>query len=333
MDPSSGFAQLEAILSAYTIGIRVENASMTLAFYEYLITFSDEVDIFWKRKLNATSLLFLATRWTMVLSAILDVTPTSSVHGCKRTLWTLNILALITYAQVAAFSALRAFAMSYRNYIMASVVLLLGLVPFGTTLYVAVISAYDYIPPPLDACVASAPNLSNRVHGTIELILARLVYITRSSLLAGDTVVLAVTWLRTFNQWREARRLNVSLSVSTCLLRDGTCGLLAINMAQMLTYTVISSPLTSLIDALPPVLMNRFIINLRSLDTTAEPQASSHAQRWSQFSVPNFRVPESLLGNVGEDLEVASNPTAHEPQAESYTAPATSQCDVEEAPQ
>lgn len=77
--------------------------------------------------------------------------------------------------------------------------------------------------------------------------------------------------------------------------------------------------------------MNRFIINLRSLDTTAEPQASSHAQRWSQFSVPNFRVPESLLGNIGEDLEVASNPTAHELQTEDCAASITS-CDIAATP-
>ena len=46
-------------------------------------------------------------------------------------------------------------------------------------------------------------------------------YVTRSSLVAADLIVLVLTWTKTFGSWKEARRLNVELSVSTCLLRDG----------------------------------------------------------------------------------------------------------------
>ena len=52
----------------------------------------------------------------------------------------------------------------------------------------------------------------------------------------------------------------------------------------------------------PSVLMNRFIINLRSFSTASSSQDSS-AQHWSRFSVPNFRIPDSFLGNIGEDLQ------------------------------
>ena len=45
--------------------------------------------------------------------------------------------------------------------------------------------------------------------------------------------------------------------------------------------------------------MNRFIINLRSIDAPGPYEADS---RWSQFSPPNFRIPESFPGNIGEDL-------------------------------
>ena len=46
--------------------------------------------------------------------------------------------------------------------------------------------------------------------------------------------------------------------------------------------------------------MNRFIINLRSIDAPSPYEADS---RWSQFSLPNFRIPETLLRNIGEDLQ------------------------------
>ena len=45
--------------------------------------------------------------------------------------------------------------------------------------------------------------------------------ITRSSFIIVDTIVLFVTWIKTFNQWSELRRLNLGTSISSLLLRDG----------------------------------------------------------------------------------------------------------------
>ena len=58
----------------------------------------------------------------------------------------------------------------------------------------------------------------------------------------------------------------------------------------------------------PPVLTNRFIINLRSLSIQSSFQDSSVRQHWSRFSTPNFRIPGSFLGNIGEDLQDGHEP-------------------------
>ena len=60
----------------------------------------------------------------------------------------------------------------------------------------------------------------------------------------------------------------------------------------------------------PPVLLNRFIINLRSLNSPSLSQDSSTRQHWSRFSAPNFHVPDSgsFLGNFGEDLQDGREP-------------------------
>ena len=65
----------------------------------------------------------------------------------------------------------------------------------------------------------------------------------------------------------------------------------------------------------PLVLMNRFIINLKSLDTPISSQGSSTRQHWSRFSAPNFHIPDSgsFLGNIGEDLQ-----DGHEPADDDY---------------
>lgn len=47
--------------------------------------------------------------------------------------------------------------------------------------------------------------------------------------------------------------------------------------------------------------MQRFILNLRQLDSTAS-ESNSDAQHFSRFSV-NFRVPSDFLWNIGESLD------------------------------
>ena len=69
-----------------------------------------------------------------------------------------------------------------------------------------------------------------------------------------------------------------------------------------------SSPL----EMQPPVLMNRFIIDLKSLSTASgSSQCSSARQHWSRFSAPNFHIPDSgsFLGNIGGDLQDGHEPT------------------------
>ena len=45
--------------------------------------------------------------------------------------------------------------------------------------------------------------------------------VTRGSAVAADITVLILTWIKTYQHWRELRRLKMSTSVSTLLLRDG----------------------------------------------------------------------------------------------------------------
>lgn len=48
-----------------------------------------------------------------------------------------------------------------------------------------------------------------------------LTLVTRSLLITADVIVLAVTWIGTYRQTREAIRAGVHASISAILLRDG----------------------------------------------------------------------------------------------------------------
>lgn len=59
----------------------------------------------------------------------------------------------------------------------------------------------------------------------------------------------------------------------------------------------------------PPLLISRFILNLRravhqSAGYVAEPTSGYDS---SQFSAPNFRIPPSLVGNMGESLHAGES--------------------------
>ncbi|EKM53955.1 uncharacterized protein PHACADRAFT_196390 [Phanerochaete carnosa HHB-10118-sp] len=86
-------------------------------------------------------------------------------------------------------------------------------------------------------------------------------YFTRCSLIAADIIVLVLTWIKSFEHFKEMRQLNLGLSVSAVLLRDGklislstheqhnSCSiipslgtiyfliLLAVNILQLLTFS------------------------------------------------------------------------------------------------
>lgn len=47
------------------------------------------------------------------------------------------------------------------------------------------------------------------------------VYTTRAAMMLADILVVVITWIKTFKEWNTARQLKLSLSVTTCLLRDG----------------------------------------------------------------------------------------------------------------
>lgn len=52
--------------------------------YEYLITLGDEVDVVWSRPWTGASVLLLSTRWTMLLSAAVDLAPGSYTVSISR---------------------------------------------------------------------------------------------------------------------------------------------------------------------------------------------------------------------------------------------------------
>ncbi|EED84214.1 predicted protein [Postia placenta Mad-698-R] len=112
-------------------------AGVCLVLYEYIITLSQEVSAMWQGKLTSATMIFFMNRYTTLawgISGILLLFNSIKQSGSNYThlilFW--GSLNMIWQGIWAAFSALRVYAVSDRNYLLALLALLLGLVPVGT---------------------------------------------------------------------------------------------------------------------------------------------------------------------------------------------------------
>ena len=53
---------------------------LALVIWEYFITLASEVDLFWRKSVTATSMLFVATRWIMLATVLLEIAPNTEAR-------------------------------------------------------------------------------------------------------------------------------------------------------------------------------------------------------------------------------------------------------------
>ncbi|KAJ3558643.1 hypothetical protein NM688_g800 [Phlebia brevispora] len=93
--------------------------------------------------------------------------------------------------------------------------------------------------------------------------------------IAADIIAIVTIWVKTYRHVRQAASVGVNAGFSSVLIQYGTLNFL-----------------------LPNIVISRFLINLRKVDSPG----SDNMSRFSQFSVPKFWMPSGLpevLGNLG----------------------------------
>lgn len=233
-----------------------------------------------------------------------------------------QLFVFVSYAQIALFSSLRVYALfhdSRYRYLLSITVLILSCVPIATNSFGWSRRQDTYVGPPLDTCIIETvvPDKLNDI----------MLYFTRCSALSADLLVVVLTWIRTFAHWRQLRRLRTTPSISTLLLRDGTIYflfLLAVDVAQVMTYQAVNingvaNVALDILQSLPTVLTQRFMLNLRQFDQATAGDRSFWDTR--QFSTIRFRAPPRVLGNIGEPLSFGESELLNHESRSSETAP------------
>ncbi|EMD31616.1 hypothetical protein CERSUDRAFT_100286 [Gelatoporia subvermispora B] len=128
---------------------------------------------------------------------------------------------------------------------------------------------------------------------------------------AADTIVLFITWLKTWSTIRMAREHNVKTPLMTMLLRDGTLyflGLLSLNVLNLAgQVTNVFTRASAFSTPLSAIIITHFLINLRQLaDVSANVISDPSFVREGAPNVIQSQTSSlrfgSFVGNMGESL-------------------------------
>ncbi|KAI0946537.1 hypothetical protein AcW1_009976 [Taiwanofungus camphoratus] len=122
---------------------------------------------------------------------------------------------MMSFAVLAVISALRVHAVTGRNWRLAVITLVLGLVPVGTNMFNAFRTSY--LVTALSSSVFVCSNTSNDHFASNK----KLLIATRICLIVSDLIVVAVTWYNT-HDFMHPIQSHVKHSLAKLLTRDGT---------------------------------------------------------------------------------------------------------------
>ncbi|KAL1940881.1 hypothetical protein VTO73DRAFT_7922 [Trametes versicolor] len=343
MSTQDASATIEVYNSLY-VDNRCLIGVMALLAYEFLITFDQEVEMFWVRKMTGASVLFLSNRYLLLLGYILvmcEYIPMSDTMVKAQ-----SVIHFLQYLPWAAFSGLRAFALNGQSWPLPTLIFLLSLMPMGVNFaqysfgltgshdptFGCLVEVNLTVPQAKTHAVRYSPNTS------------AVTILSRVPLIVADILVIAVTWFTMRRRvLRDEPGFRSPLTLSTILLRDGTIYfiiLLILNVLH-LTLTMISlvipfdpsSQVTTVTEPVTAVLVSRFLIDLQTASRKTlrlDSQDSMYIDS-TAFGVGTLSFAR-VVGSLGSSLESASlsSPSRDEAGEDDGDGPSSTEIDSQE---
>ncbi|KAI0323971.1 hypothetical protein GY45DRAFT_1332051 [Cubamyces sp. BRFM 1775] len=245
-------------------------AEATLIFYEYGITINQEVRLIWRRKVTGASVLFVVNRYIMIMDNIITLASFPAMSNrvrfpCYALAWIDVVLNLLPYFVWNAFSTMRVYAISGRDWRIAALVCVLMLGPIISNIYNIPFEFPVNMPSPYNCSFDNSVSLAT--HAIVPLMM-------------GDAIVILVTWWKTYKLKKAADEARITISLVDLLLRDGITMLVVNSLHIMMNYVAKVSLLGDVADVITSILISRFIMNLRDIDgkETGEISRSSRTE-------------------------------------------------------
>ncbi|KAI0738626.1 hypothetical protein C8Q80DRAFT_1275598 [Daedaleopsis nitida] len=244
-------------------------AGIVFLLYEFTITLGQEVDLFWTRRPSGATVLFLANKYLTLLNHIFDVTlfipfrVSDQTYVCDLRAKAFSSLDYLQYVPWAAFSGLRAFALS-KSWFLSASVLLLSLVPLGVNFSVPIYGVND----PVAGCgmVADYTQTIGRKQCRTTGPFAVKCYMLTST---ADIILIFVTWYNLPRRGIPRMFRQGPLSFANVVLFDGTVYflvLLVLNTLHMVFTFTGTSEFTYFTEPMTAVLVSRFLLDLQEIN-------------------------------------------------------------------
>ncbi|KAI0630446.1 hypothetical protein C8Q77DRAFT_1230977 [Trametes polyzona] len=277
-DPSAAIVHAVASVVPQS---RISIAAAVLLAYEYVLTFDQEVSLFWFRRKTGATWLFLLIRYMAILSLCLLNTATYAHMSDESCLWLNKVQAPIQIAEYlpwAVFSGMRALAVTGLNWTFGGIVFAFAVVPFAANVWIMSLGVTGSNFP-----VVGCGGGSNSTRQ--DTLIA--VPLSRSCAIVADILIIIATWRYAIKGGlfrRELRAVTAS-TLANVLLYNGTIYFL-----------------------LTAILIGRYLIALQAAnqktlgsdDASLPPSiVADHGGR-----VETLRFASRVVGSLGATLEV-----------------------------
>ncbi|KAH9888053.1 hypothetical protein C8Q73DRAFT_655815 [Cubamyces lactineus] len=268
MSSTSSLEHLYPVLRDADISFFISCAATALAYYEYLITIRLEVQQIWNRDASGATILFVMTRYFMLLDRVFVVIglypirdPGVSAYVESCCLGYLLLILTIHRVSVvfAAIAAIRIFALWNRDYSLLVIVILTGIFPAFANLFLRSASTVYIIPANFYTCQYAPTAVTAQTYKALSIA-------TRVISIVSDGIVVVLTWVKTYRVYAITRRVRFRADYSALILRDGKCRIATcvLNLVAIIyIWMTGTNLLNDLIVTLSAILMARFLLNLR----------------------------------------------------------------------
>ncbi|KAI0827781.1 hypothetical protein BC628DRAFT_1502229 [Trametes gibbosa] len=273
----------QAIINDYP-RLLVENycivASSALLWFDCAMTFPEEYRRIWKRQFSGATLVYIVMRYSAVIERIFFVLEVLVWNSTDKTF--VSQCGRITHTDDALL---------FINY--------LSFAAF-TTLRVYGVWGKDWRPLLL----------------VLPLSLIKPLVIMAGTI-AADGVVVILTWIKTFEIIKQARKARHKAPLATMLLRDGTAYFLILLVIQIITIVSneIGNSLTIWLvwpyfdQVITVIFFSRFILDLRGLYFATDDQRAGEADTTLHLSDVKFEgFTSTIVGNFGATLNTTAAP-------------------------
>ncbi|KZT12009.1 uncharacterized protein LAESUDRAFT_162925 [Laetiporus sulphureus 93-53] len=283
-------------------------SGLALLLFDHVLTFQQEVDLFWKGPLSLTKILYLWNRYFSLIALSIDVAIhmsaiSSNSNRCEDYLQVQGSLATVITATVDFVLVLRVWILYHRNRTMLYVLVFLFA---SEVIAMEIISVYSDLP------LKEYAHLGSTITGCYSLTVPKYfkVYVVPSLIVSA--IMFAMTVYKCGMSLKGYR--GATMPLITLFLRDGVLWFLAvvvILVTDILIWSLARATLAELMIglscALYSVIASRVLLNIRSVMTVQVVESGIPRTGDTELETMTFQAAPGVDHTVSTDTYVETS--------------------------